>query len=81
VPYRAREAHFNRFVPHVRAYFARDKVDRAIPYRVLIVEQEPGLPFNRGALKNIGFKIGSFDSDYLLSRYRLFAGLGRLQLD
>jgi hypothetical protein len=64
VPYRAREAHLRLFVPHVRAYFSRDKVDRAIPYRVLIVEQESGLPFNRGALKNIGFLLGRDDSDY-----------------
>src|SRR5262249_18643313 len=41
-----------------------DKIDRATPYRVLIIEQEDGLPFNRGALKNIGFKLGCDDSDY-----------------
>src|ERR1700674_114955 len=64
VPYRAREAHFRQFVSHVRAYFARDKADRNIPYRVLIVEQEHGLPFNRGALKNIGFSLGSDQTDY-----------------
>jgi hypothetical protein len=64
VPYRAREAHLNQFVPHVRAYFARDKIDREIPYSVLIIEQEEGLPFNRGALKNIGFKLGRDQGDY-----------------
>jgi hypothetical protein len=64
VPYRAREVHFRHFVSHVRAYFARDKADRNIPYRVLIVEQEPGLPFNAGALKNIGFSLGSDETDY-----------------
>jgi len=65
VPYRAREAHLRQFVPHVRSYFARDKVDRDIPYRVLIVEQEhDGLPFNRGALKNVGFVLGRDGSDY-----------------
>jgi len=64
VPYRDREAHLNAFVPLVRAYFARDKVDKDIPYRVLIIEQEKGLPFNRGALKNIGFVIGRDQSDY-----------------
>lgn len=64
VPYRAREQHLRRFVPAVRAYFARDKVDRDIPYRVLVIEQENGLPFNRGALLNIGFLLGRDDSDY-----------------
>jgi len=64
VPYRDREAHLRKFVPHLRAYFARDKVDREIPYRVLIIEQEKGLPFNRGALKNIGFVLGREHSDY-----------------
>jgi hypothetical protein len=64
VPYRAREAHLQQFVPHLRAYFSRDKIDHRIPYRALIVEQENGLPFNRGALKNIGFVLGREDSDY-----------------
>jgi hypothetical protein len=65
VPYRDREPHLRIFVQMVRAYFARDKVDRDIPYRALIIEQEPGLPFNRGALKNIGFVLGRDDSDYM----------------
>jgi hypothetical protein len=64
VPYRDREGHLALFTPHLRAYFARDKADRDIPYRVLIIEQEPGLMFNRGALKNIGFKLGQAHSDY-----------------
>jgi len=53
-----------QFVPHVRAYFARDKTDRTIDYRVLVVEQEPGLPFNAGLLRNAGFVIGAADSEY-----------------
>jgi len=64
VPYRDRAVHLAEFVPHVRAYFARDKLDRAIDYRVLVVEQTPGLPFNGGALKNAGFLIGASESDY-----------------
>jgi hypothetical protein len=64
VPYRNRQQHLDQFVPHMRAYFARDKLDRAIDYRVLIVEQEPGLPFNRGALKNAGFLLTEPQSDY-----------------
>jgi hypothetical protein len=64
VPYRDRQAHLNAFVPLLRAYFARDKIDQNIPYQVFIVEQESGLPFNRGALCNIGFMLGRDHSDY-----------------
>jgi hypothetical protein len=63
-PYRARESHLEKWVPALRAYFARDKLDREIPYRVLVIEQDTGLPFNRGALKNIGFLLGRNDGDY-----------------
>ena len=46
-----------RFIPHVSAYFARDKLDKDIDYRVLFVEQDVQKPFNRGLLKNIGFRL------------------------
>jgi N-terminal region of glycosyl transferase group 7 len=59
----ARE-HLRYFVPALRAYFARDKLDRDIPYRALTIEQEPGLPFNHGALNNIGSLIGRGGCDY-----------------
>jgi glycosyl transferase family 7 (putative galactosyltransferase) len=65
VPYRAREAHLKAFVPALRAYFTRDKLDRDIPYRVLIIEQSSDLPFNRGALRNIGFKLACAETDYV----------------
>jgi len=64
VPYRDRANHLVQFVSHLRGYFSRDKVDKDIPYRVTIVEQEQGLPFNRGALLNIGFLLGETESDY-----------------
>ena len=64
VPYRDRKQHLDQFVPHMRAYFARDKLDKDIDYRVLIVEQEAGLPFNRGALTNAGFLLAEAQSDY-----------------
>jgi hypothetical protein len=64
VPYRDREEHLQAFVPHLRAYFARDKADCQIPYRVIVVEQDKGGAFNRGALKNVGFLLGLPDSDY-----------------
>jgi hypothetical protein len=65
VPYRNRQQHLDQFVPHMRAYFARDKADRTIDYRVMIVEQEQGAPFNRGALKNIGFMLAEAHTDYV----------------
>jgi hypothetical protein len=65
VPYRARQAHLGAFVPALRAYFTRDKLDREIAYRVLIVEQSSGLPFNRGALLNVGFQLCSGKTDYV----------------
>ncbi len=64
VPYRAREPHLRQFIPHLKAFFSRDKVHRHISYRVLIVEQEQGLPFNLGALRNIGFALTCKDGDY-----------------
>lgn len=65
VPYRDRQAHLNQFVPHMKTYFERDKIDKDIPYNGLIVEQEDGQPFNRGMLKNIGFMLGQETSDYV----------------
>lgn len=64
VPYRDREPHLRQFLPHLQAYFARDKIDRDIPYRVLVVEQSPGQPFNRGALLNAGFRLSREWGDY-----------------
>ncbi|WP_448207826.1 galactosyltransferase-related protein [Azospirillum sp. sgz302134] len=62
VPYRDRESHLRQFVPWVSAFFAR--LDTPIDYRVTIVEQEAGLPFNRGAIKNVGFVLGEAWSGY-----------------
>jgi hypothetical protein len=64
VPYRDRQEHLEVFVPHMSAYFARDKADKYIPVRLLIVEQPPGLPFNRGLLCNIGFQVLRDETDY-----------------
>jgi len=65
VPYRDRADHLAAFVPHVHAYFARDKADKNIPVRILVVEQPPGLPFNRGLMRNVGFQILQDEIDYI----------------
>nr|WP_281414986.1 galactosyltransferase-related protein [Azospirillum picis] len=62
VPYRDRAEHLRQFVPWLTAYFARLAVP--LDYRVTVVEQDAGLPFNRGALKNAGFVLGAEGSDY-----------------
>lgn len=47
VPYRDRLNHLNRFLPHHRKLFPDAEF--------IVVEQEPGKPFNRGKLLNVGF--------------------------
>jgi hypothetical protein len=65
VPYRDRQQHLAQFVPHLATYFMRDKMDRAIPVKVVIVEQPPGLPFNRGLINNIGYMLLRDEIDYV----------------
>jgi hypothetical protein len=64
VPYRDRQEHLARFLPHMVTYFERDKLDRAIDYSIHIVEQLGDGAFNRGALKNAGFAIARDAADY-----------------
>jgi len=64
VPFRDRQEHLASFLPHLVAYFERDKADKHIDVRVLIVEQPQGLPFNRGLLINIGFAMPKPEIDY-----------------
>ncbi|MBL8835143.1 MAG: galactosyltransferase [Alphaproteobacteria bacterium] len=65
LPYRNRPQQLARFIPHLVAYFQRDKLDKDIPWRLTIVEQVPGKPFNRGLIKNIGFLLTEADHDYV----------------
>lgn len=64
IPYRDRPEQLARFVPHLVTYFQRDKLDKDIPWRLTIVEQEPGKPFNRGLIKNAGFLLTEANADY-----------------
>ena len=52
VPYRDRAEHLAKFVPHVAAYFERDKLDRQIAVTINIIEQWGNAPFSRGRLAN-----------------------------
>ena len=65
VPYRDREAHLAKFLPHLTAYFQRDKLDKTIPYRITVVEQAPGKVFNAARLRNVGFLLTEADCDYV----------------
>jgi hypothetical protein len=57
VPYRDRTDHLDEFLSETTRSFATDPVNAGISPRFLIVEQAPGLPFNRGALLNVGFRL------------------------
>ena len=52
VGYRDRAEHLKAFLPHVKTYFERDKLDRTLAYRVLVVEQANQFKFNLGILRN-----------------------------
>jgi hypothetical protein len=64
VPYRDRASQLQQFLPHIAAYFRRDKLDCRIDYRVHVVEQHGSGPFNRGRLKNAGYLLSRGDADY-----------------
>jgi hypothetical protein len=64
VPYRDRKQHLDVFLPYMRDFFRTDNLNSEISCRILIVEQTPGLPFNRGAIKNIGFAYLAPQVDY-----------------
>lgn len=58
VPFRDRHEHAKEFIPYMSTYLTMQGHD----FHILIVEQEPGLPFNRGKLCNIGYN--SIEADY-----------------
>ena len=53
VPYRDREEHLARFVPHMEKFLSD------IDFKIFIVEQGNDRPFNRGWLINVGYDISS----------------------
>jgi hypothetical protein len=60
VPFRDREAHLEQLVPRLKLALCQ----QAIPFRLLIVEQEGRELFNRGKLLNVGMHYARDDSDY-----------------
>jgi hypothetical protein len=65
VPYRDRAEHLGRFIPHMVAYFQRDKLDRQIDVTINIIEQMGDAPFSRGRLGNCGYLLTRSHSDYV----------------
>lgn len=62
VPYRNREEHLNKFVPHINLFFSQFHKD--LKYKIFIIEQFDNKPFNRAKLLNIGFNETNNDYDY-----------------
>ena len=58
VPYRDRLEHLRQFAPHMDR-FLRDKLS----FRLVVIEQAFGAPFNPGKLRNVGFHLHRDDAD------------------
>lgn len=53
VPYRNREKHLEKFIPHMDDFFK----DKSIEYKIFICNQADDKKFNRGKTKNIAFDV------------------------
>lgn len=60
VPFRDREKHLEVFAPKMTEYLKKTNVDGDI----LVIEQEPGKPFNRAKLLNVGFHYATQSDTY-----------------
>lgn len=65
VPYRDRAEHLRDFLPRVVAYFQRDKLDRQIAVSIHVIEQSGNAVFNRGMIKNCGYRLVKDSADYV----------------
>jgi hypothetical protein len=65
IPYRDRADHLDEFLSEAARFFSVSPTNDGIRPHFLIVEQAPGLPFNRGALKNVGFSVLAPEVDYI----------------
>jgi predicted glycosyltransferase involved in capsule biosynthesis len=62
VPYRNREEHLEKFLPHMKEYLSKQGINHVI----YIIEQEQGKAFNRAKLLNVGFLEADKDCDYFV---------------
>lgn len=60
IPFRDREEHLAKLLPTLR----RRLDERHIDFRIYVVEQEPGKPFNRAKNINVGVHVAQQDADY-----------------
>lgn len=60
VPYRDRHDHLLQFLPAIHTHLA------AVDHQVVVVEQTPGKPFNRGMLLNIGVELMAEDRTHVV---------------
>lgn len=65
VPYRDREQHLAKFIPHMKNFIKQFNLNM----HILVVEQTPGKPFNRAKLFNIGFQYLPTESTIPASDY------------
>ncbi|THD42241.1 MAG: glycosyltransferase [Bradyrhizobium sp.] len=65
IPYRNRQQHLAKFLPHLISYFQRTRMETIGEVTILVVEQTDDLPFNRGGLLNAGFLALADDVDYV----------------
>jgi hypothetical protein len=61
VPYRDRAEHMGIFVPHMETFLRNQGIH---DFKIRIIEQEEGKPFNRAKLLNVGFALDENISDY-----------------
>ncbi len=62
VPYRDRAEQLQVFVQSLSEFMSRYVPDA--DYDIVVIEQDPGAPFNRGWLFNVGFALSEKDYDY-----------------
>jgi len=61
IPYRDREKHLSIFISHITSFLKKQELD----YKIYVIEQAIGKPFNRGLLANIGFCVDNGKSNYI----------------
>jgi glycosyltransferase involved in cell wall biosynthesis len=60
VPFRNRQEHLKKFVPHLKKFLESKNIDA----NIFIIEQNDTKPFNRGKLLNIGFTESKEEHNY-----------------